>query len=123
MRRGRSIALGVAVVAGCASGPKWPDAPLAVSGHPLPPYQMHEECAVLAPGDRLEFAFEASEPVDFNVHYHDNQAVVLPVTRERTRAAAGVLPIVIGQDYCAMWEAGPAGALIDYRLRVRRAGS
>jgi len=49
--------------------------------------------------------------------------VVMPVAREGTRAVAGVLPIVIPQDYCAMWEAGPAGALIDYRLRIRRAGA
>jgi len=117
------MVLGAAIVAGCATTPTWPDAPLSVVGHPLPPYQIHEECAVLAAGDRLEFAFESSEPVQFNVHYHDNKAVVMPVTRERTRAEAGVMPIVIAQDYCAMWEAGPTGALIDYRMRVRRAGS
>jgi len=57
------MVLGAAIVAGCATTPTWPDAPLSVVGHPLPPYQIHEECAVLAAGDRLEFAFESSEPV------------------------------------------------------------
>jgi hypothetical protein len=123
VKRRRAIILGAAIVAGCATTAQWPDAPLAVVGHPLPPYQFHEECVVLAVGDRLEFAFESTEPVLFNVHYRENRAVVMPITREGTRAAAGVLPIVIAQDYCATWEAGPAGALIDYRMRVRRAGS
>lgn len=116
-------ALAAAVVAGCATGPRWPDAPLSVTGHPLPPYEIHEQCARLAPGDRLEYAFESSEPVHFNIHYHDGPAVVLPISRDRTRAEAGIFPVVLAQDYCAMWEAGVTGALVDYRLRIRRAGA
>jgi hypothetical protein len=116
-------ALAVAVVAGCAAGPKWPDAPLSVAARSLAPFEIHEECARLVPGDRFEFAFESNEPVHFNIHYHQGNAVLLPISRDQTRAEAGIFPVVLAQDYCAMWEAGPAGAAIDYRLRIRRAGA
>ncbi len=26
---------------------------------------------------------------------------------------------MIAHDYCLMWEAGPAGAMIDYRIRIK----
>jgi hypothetical protein len=111
-----------AMAAGCAAGLTWPQAPLSIAGDPLPPFGIHEQCARLGPGDKFEYAFESSEPVHFNVHYHEGNTVVMPITRDETRNEAGVFPVLLEQDYCAMWEAGSAGALIDYRLRVRRGG-
>ena len=61
----------------------------------------------LEPGDRVEYAFESSEPVDFNVHYHEGKTVVMPVVRERTREDAGIYAAQIAHDYCLMWEPGP----------------
>ena len=55
----------------------------------------------------------------FNLHYHEGNAVVMPVVREQSREDAGVYAAQIAQDYCLMWEAGPAGATIDYRIRVK----
>ena len=122
---GRTLRVGLAfaVAAGCASAPKFPEAPLSVTGRTVQPYEIHEECARLAPGDRLEFAFESLQPVQFNIHYHEGNSVVMPITRDATVAEAGIFPVTLAQDYCAMWEAGPAGAQIDYRLRVRRSGT
>jgi hypothetical protein len=119
----RALPLAAAALVGCATGPQWPAAPRSVTAYELPPHEILEECAPLAAGDRFEYAFESTEPVDFNLHYHEGKAVLMPLSRERTRADAGVLPVAIAQEYCAMWEAGPKGALIDYRLRIRRAGS
>ena len=95
------------------------DTPKTVRAHPLPSYQIHEECFTLAFGDRVEFAFESSEPVAFNLHYHAGNAVVMPMVREGSREDAGIYAAQIAQDYCLMWEAGPAGAMIDYRIRVK----
>ena len=106
------------VLVGCAT-PNAADAPKMVQGYPLPSYQIHEECLALKPGDRLEYRFESTEPVDFNVHYHEGNAVVMPLVREKSREDAGVYSVRIAQDYCLMWEAGAAGASIDYRFRVR----
>ena len=99
------------------------DAPKTVRGHPIAPYEWHEECMHLDVGDRVEFAFESTEPVDFNVHYHEGKAVVMPMVRDKTRADAGVFAPPAAQDYCLMWEAGAAGAVIDYRVRLRAAGT
>jgi hypothetical protein len=120
-RRARGIAeLAPFLLAACTAT-LTTDAPKVVTNHPLPPFQMHQECLRLAPGDRLDYTFDSTEPVAFDIRYHDGNAVVMPIARERTRADAGVFAPSLAQDYCLMWEAGPAGALIDYRIRVRRA--
>lgn len=118
----RRLCLGVVValpLCACTSAPVTADAPKTVSGHPLPPYEWLEECLQLVPGDRVEFTFESTEPVDFNIHYHAGSAVVMPIVREKTRADAGVYAPSIAEGYCLMWEAGAAGASIDYRIRLK----
>jgi hypothetical protein len=99
------------------------DAPKSAERHPIAPYEWHEECAQLEEGDRLEYSFESNEPVDFNIHYHEGSAVVMPIVRDKTTADAGIYVARIAQGYCLMWEAGAAGALLDYRVRLRPARS
>ena len=107
---------------GCAA-PIAPDSPRTVRAQPIAPYEWHEECLHLEGGDRVEFAFEATEPVDFNIHYHEGNAVIMPISEDKTRADAGVFVSPATQDYCLMWEAGAAGALLDYRVRLRPPGT
>ncbi len=121
MRSRASLGVATIVLCACAAPSHTIDAPKTVRAYPLPSYQIHEECLRLEPGDRVEYGFESSEPVDFNVHYHEGNAVVMPVSREASRADAGVYAVQIAHDYCLMWEAGAAGATIDYRIRVKPA--
>ena len=95
------------------------DMPKTVRAQPLPPYQIHEECVTLEPGDRVEFGFESPEPVAFNLHYREGGAVVMPVVRDGSLEDAGVYVARIAHDYCLTWEAGPVGTTIDYRIRVK----
>ncbi|MEO8306186.1 MAG: hypothetical protein ABI724_18905 [Betaproteobacteria bacterium] len=99
------------------------DAPKSVKAHPILPNEWHEECLHLAVGDRVEFAFESTQPVDFNIHYHEGKTVVMPISRNKTQAESGVFASPIVQDYCLMWEAGVTGAAIDYRIRLKPAGA
>ena len=115
---GRPLLVAAMALSACAA-PNLADAPKIVQGHAVPSYQIHEECLVLKPGERVEYRFESSEPVDFNIHYHEGNAVVMPLVREQSREDAGMYLVRIAQDYCLMWEAGAAGAMIDYRIRVR----
>ena len=108
---------------GCAASLHSANGPKDVRAHPLPSYQIHEECLKLKPGDRVDYAFDSTEPVDFNVHYHEGNAVVMPLVREKSRADAGMYTAQIAHDYCLMWEAGGAGASIDYRIRFKPGGS
>ncbi len=118
MRPGGPVGLVALALAGCAT-PNAADAPKIVQGYLLPSFQIHEECLALKPGERVEYRFESTEPVDFNIHYHEGKAVVMPLVREKAREDAGMYSVRIAQDYCLMWEAGAAGAVLDYRVRVR----
>jgi hypothetical protein len=103
----------------CAAPGVTADTPRTVRAHPLPSYQVHEECVALAPGDRIEYAFESNQPVAFNLHYREGSAVVMPVVRDGSLADAGIYVARIAHDYCLTWEAGPSGAMIDYRIWVK----
>jgi hypothetical protein len=116
----RCGALVAVALAGCAATIAAGEGKV-VRAHPLPSYQIHEECFKLAQGDRVEFRFESTEPVDFNLHYHEGHAVVMPISREKSSEHAGAYLATLAQDYCLMWEAGAAGALLDYRISIKRA--
>ncbi len=108
-------------LAGCGAAPVIdPDKPLEVRAHPLPPYQVREECVSLRPGDRLHYRFESTAALAFNIHYHEGKAVVMPVTRERATADEGTFVPLAARDYCLMWEAGAEGTMIDYAVRLTR---
>ena len=110
----------VLALAACASrGPVDPDAARDVH-QSLAPHALHEDCMKLAPGDRLDYRFTSSAPLAFNVHYHAGNAVVMPIAREAITADSGIFQPVLAEDYCLMWEAGPAPTALDYRVAVRR---
>lgn len=119
MSPGPPLVVAALALFGCAAPVITAGTPKIVRAHSLPSYQIHEECLKLAPGDRVEYGYESTEPVDFNIHFHEGKAVVTPVMREKSRAHAGIYAVPIAQDYCLMWEAGAPGAMIDYRIRVR----
>jgi hypothetical protein len=91
-----------------------------VADHELPPSAMHEECFLLAEGDRLEYAFSSTHPVRFGIHYRTGNADVVPVGRDAIDADAGIFLAALAQNYCLRWAAGADGALLRYRLRARR---
>jgi hypothetical protein len=106
---------------GCAAQPTIvPGKVREVKAHPLPPYQIQEECAKLQAGDRLEYGFNADAPLHFNIHYHEGKAMILPLTRDNVKADRGEFNVLIAQEYCVMWEAGAGGTPLDYRVRLIR---
>jgi hypothetical protein len=109
-----------AILAACAGEPPLAiDRPKVVHGQDIAPYAIREECVHLAIGDRLDYDFTANEPVDFNIHYHEEGAVLMPIVRDKALQDSGLFVPLFGQDYCLMWEAGAAGALLDYRISLR----
>jgi hypothetical protein len=112
-----AAALAIAV-AGCAADTFAPDAPRFMTAFAVAPYQVFEECAHLAPGDRLDYRFESKAPVSFYLYYRDGIAFVAPVTRDAITEASGVFQVPGAHRYCLQWEAGPQGTLLDYRIRI-----
>jgi hypothetical protein len=71
----------------------------------------YEACVELTPGRILEYSFEASMPVDFDIHYHVRGKVFYPVKKNRVSAFAGSLDVgdisyyTGGERYfCLMWK-------------------
>ena len=121
-RRGTGAFVVLCGLAACAPAPLAPNTWKSVSAMPLSPFEIREECVRLAQDDRLDYAFDATEPVAFEIHYRDGRAVIAPIVRDASVGDAGVFAPIAARTYCLAWEAGPAGALVDYRLRVRPPG-
>lgn len=66
-----------------------------------------EVCGALSRGERVEWAFDASTALDFNIHYHEGAEVVYPVKLPGAVEQADVLVAPIDQTYCWMWTNRP----------------
>lgn len=123
MRRSRAAcgaALAVAV-AGCTTAPVAPGVPRDVGHVVIAPYQSHDECVRLEQGDRLDWRYESTEPLAFNIQYREGDAVLSPVVREQSTTDSGTFEARLPQRYCLTWESGPPGAIISYRVGLRPA--
>jgi len=114
-------ALSLLALAGCARPALVPDEPRKVEGERLAPYQSLGECVGLRTGDRLEYSFESGEPVKFEISYREGSATLSPIVREHSLGDSGIFIARLDASFCLSWEAGPAGALVDYRLRLKPA--
>ena len=110
----------IAVAAACATAPG--------GGSPIRPFNLElpagkdaEECFVLAAAERVEYRFEATAAVDFNLHTHRGGQLVTPVDVKRTRAQAGIYASPRAEEYCLMWtNTGAAPAYVRGEWRRLR---
>lgn len=107
------------VLAGCAAGTTGKYDLKNVRNHGMSPYVVHEECLRVAPGEKIEYTFTSTFPLNFNIHYHEGSTVIMPIVKDKVTEGAGIYAPRIPQDYCLMWEAGATGATIDYGVRLR----
>ena len=118
-RRAVAAVIGPCWLFGCAATPVTVDAPKVVTAMPLTPYESREDCLRMARGDRLDYTFEATEPVAFEIRYREGAVALAPISRSSVLSDAAVYLAPFGREYCLVWEAGAAGALVDYRLHLR----
>lgn len=121
MSRIASTAIVAWTLAACTTPPLLPNLPVQVSAERVGPYDKREVCADTRIGDRVDYRFEASEPVMFSIGYREGGATLLPWNRGPTTTDSGIFPVLYAQRYCLMWQAGGAGAMLDYRVVVHRA--
>ncbi len=77
-----------------------------------------ELCGKLPAGLALRWDFDASTPVDFNVHYHLGKEVVFPNRLTGVEKAQDTLITTTPQDYCWMWSnKSAAPATLSVRLQ------
>jgi hypothetical protein len=121
--RGKTVALALAAALGtvaCATAPDRLDVPKVVVGIDLSPYSVYEECVLLQAGQRIGYLFRAAAPLAFNIHFHDGNAVIEPVSAASTQGESGEFSADRDQTYCLMWEAGADGSVLEYRVEKLR---
>jgi hypothetical protein len=70
------------------------------------PGQVAEYCGELAAHEKARWAFEATNPLDFNIHYHANGQVTMPAKADGVAKLTGALDPDSKQEYCWMWTNG-----------------
>ena len=82
---------------------------------------LHEDCEELTPGQVLDYQFESSKPLDFNIHYHDDSGISYPVKKDNIAKDQGVFRPDKKQFYCLMWtNPGSTPVEISYTKMIRK---
>jgi hypothetical protein len=113
----RRSTIAILALYGCSADPYRLATERGAAGVELSPYALHEECVALQPGERIGFYFVSVAPVAFNIHYHDANAVIMPIVREHATHESGEFTADRREIYCLMWEAGAQASILEYRVR------
>lgn len=62
-----------------------------------------EVCGKLAAKTSVRWKFDATAPLDFNIHYHEGKKVLYPAKQEQVTQGSDVLAVKVDQTYCWMW--------------------
>ena len=78
----------------------------------IKPSGIHEDCMELISGQILEYSFEASKPLNFNLHYHEDHDVIYGITKDGVSGDKGTFRCEQKQYYCLIWT-NPAPEPVD----------
>ncbi|MGO9612531.1 MAG: hypothetical protein ACLPX5_05815 [Dissulfurispiraceae bacterium] len=92
------VGIMVCMVGGCSSLPTKDQTAVTIN-----PSRSHEECFELSPSEVLHYSFKASEPVNFNIHYHEEEKITFSVTQDNIAVTEGKFSPEKKQFYCLMW--------------------
>ncbi len=67
------------------------------------PGKFVEFCGKFSVGDVIRWSFDASAPVDFNIHYHVGTETEFPAKQAQVFAGKDALRVAVRDDYCWMW--------------------
>ncbi|MBS0320221.1 MAG: hypothetical protein JSR18_06735 [Proteobacteria bacterium] len=109
-----------ASLAACTYGPVVPNATYKSQKVRVAPFEKLDFCLDAQEGDRIDYQFEATEPVELDIAYRDGPAVLIPWQRDPATRGSGIVPVLLDKQYCIYWQAGPAGALVSYTVVLRR---
>ena len=88
----------------------------------IKPSKFHEDCIQLLPGDSLIYSFKTSDPVDFNIHYHENGKIFYPVSKKSVSGEKGEYRAGGKQFHCLMWtnpQKEPVSLTYSYNIREK----
>jgi len=83
----------------------------------IAPGKFVEACEKLPKGTKVAWSFEATLPLDFNIHFHEGKQVRFPAKKNQIAKDAGTLNTKVEQDYCWMWtNKGAAVTTLNLKL-------
>ncbi len=106
------------LLAACATDTMKSGETRTVKDQVIAPFEFHEECMTLATGDRIDYRFESSTLLDFDIRYREGSALISTISRNDARGDSGVFLSPLVRRYCTHWQTGPQGAILDYQLRL-----
>ena len=88
----------------------------------IKPTKTYEKCMVLDSGQKLEYRFESTAKVNFNLHYFKGgDQVYYPVKLDRTVGESGLYEARAREKYCLFWEnRTDADVELTYIYRVEK---
>lgn len=92
------------------------------SKYTVEPSKVHEDCVDLSPGKVLDYTFESLRPLDFNIHWHEDNKIAYPVKKDGISSDRGSFQPERQQYYCLMWtnpHREPVGLKYKYRVQER----
>lgn len=98
---------------------KWNEANNFERAIDVAPAGFAELCVKLPKGQLIAWSFKAAQPLDFNIHFHEGENVVSPVTQAQVAALDGELNVAVDQDYCWMWQ-NKSATKADLRVELHR---
>lgn len=85
----------------------------------IKPGKIFEKCMVINAAQKLDYEFDSSAKVDFNLHYHKGEAIYYPVKADKTTGETGVYESQVREEFCLMWENKTStDVLLNYRYKV-----
>ncbi|MGY4828551.1 hypothetical protein ACVNIS_08240 [Sphaerotilaceae bacterium SBD11-9] len=98
----------------------WDDQQQFIRKLQIAPTKFAELCGKLTAGTTVAWQFEASESLNFNVHYHEGKDVRFPAKQDGAATLQGELKVERDQDYCWMWSnKGKSPATLSVTLQKR----
>jgi hypothetical protein len=108
--RRRTFGLSVLVLAGAhvpalvAGAPAWAqERPAGENRVVLHPSQDYEVCLEMTRSQTITYSYQASQPLDFNIHYHQDETVLFPVKNSGFLGLSDSFIAPASQTYCLMW--------------------
>jgi len=100
------------LISGCAtSGTNDDDGMSIYNIVKIEPSGSYEDCLELLPGQIMNYSFDASNFVNFNIHYHTEKGLHYPVNKKGVMMGKGSLDIQEldyytedQESFCVMWE-------------------
>ncbi len=86
----------------------------------IPAGKVHESCVELKIGESVEYSFESDALLSYNVHYHDGEEVIFPVSEHEINNESNVFTAEADQVYCLMWTNSSDGQVtVRYTYKLR----